>query len=426
MPSIPAIDPELLASFAAPHPGWRWPDYDRALSPGSAIPLLRSPPWRGLLGALLPASFVEWRYYAVISDAFRGIVGLALVNPRNHFPRLGESGVVAIVAGILDRPANRLALTGADGAADLCELCWMHLFPFSRCTFDDPSPGSLTAEDRGVRLRLTHRGGAGADLELESVDGLAVRMTHDGIPGMALAPVAGTDLRSLPGAHWIVHNPSPVALASGEIRVGPESATWPRSAGAHSSTWASAALLGRARAGAASFGWTGASGYYEHSFGIQPLPLHGWDFLFVPDAQRRQGLVMQTYRGSSALRYIEVCWQEDGTPRHLRFAAEQMRLEWAERCRDPVLGAVRPLRRMVSAEADGLRLAVDARVVHRVPLLRHERPAPRHFFICEEIGIACWSLSDERGRVIAQASDQPCGSELAHPRLRVPGGRTAT
>lgn len=261
MPSIPAIDPELLASFVAPHPGWRWPDYARALAPGSAIPLLGSPSWRGLLGALLPASFVEWRYYAVISDAFRGIVGLALVNPRNHFPWLGESGVLAIVAGLLDRPADRLALTGAERVADLCELCWMHLFPFSHCTFDDPSPGSLTAEDRCVRLR---------------------------------------------------------------------------------------------------------------------------------------------------------------------FAAEQMRLEWAERCRDPALGAVRPLRRMVSAEADGLRLALDARVVHRIPLLRHERPAPRHFFICEEIGIACWSLSDERGRVIAKASDQPCGSKLAHPRLRVPGGRSAT
>ncbi len=36
----------------------------------------------------------------------------------------------------------------------------------------------------------------------------------------------------------------------------------------------------------------------------------GYKCLFVPDAERRQSLVMQTYRGSRQLRYIEVCWHD--------------------------------------------------------------------------------------------------------------------
>jgi len=164
------------------------------------------------------------------------------------------------------------------------------------------------------------------------------------------------------------------------------------------------------------FDWQRASGYYEHSFGIRPLPLHGWDFLFVPDAERRQSVVMQTYRGSQALRYVEVCWQQDGGARYQRFNADSLQLSWAETTDDALLRAKRPLRRLIRAEAGGLRLQVDNRVLHRIPLLRPHRLAVRHFFISEEIGVADWTLRDARGHVVAEAVQQSCGGEVAHFR----------
>jgi hypothetical protein len=166
--------------------------------------------------------------------------------------------------------------------------------------------------------------------------------------------------------------------------------------------------------------WQAANGYAEHSFGIRPLPLQGWDFLFVPKPETSEALVLQTYRGSQALRYVEVCWLQNGALRKWRFPAESLRLDWSERVYDPVLGVQRPLRRRIEAAAGGLRLSLDNRVLHRIPLLRRQRLAVRHFFISEEIGIADWCLSDDFGRVLVEVQGQPCGGELAHRRLRVP------
>jgi hypothetical protein len=169
--------------------------------------------------------------------------------------------------------------------------------------------------------------------------------------------------------------------------------------------------------------WDGANGYAEHSVGVRPLPLQGWDFLFVPSLDAGASLVLQTYRGSRALRYLEACWLDQGVPRHHRFQASRFRLDWAESAFDPILGVRRPLRRTITASDAGLRLRLDSRVLHRIPLLRPHRLAVRHFFISEEIGVADWRLSDRSGRVLAEVSQQPCGGELAHVRWRTPQAR---
>ncbi len=298
----------------------------------------------------------------------------------------------------------------------------MHLLPTAACGFDEPRPGWLRAADAHCRIELDQHAASEADLRIDSVSGLRLRLSHRGLPQTAIEPVLGADLdrgfARLIGSHWLVHCPSPVAICDGEIRMEPATlAALADAPGGAADSYATPALRARVDAGERMFHWQRASGYYEHSFGIRPLPLHGWDFLFIPDAERGQSVVLQTYRGSRALRYVEVCWQQDGQPRYQRFGADCLQLTWTETTHDQHLGARRPLRRLIRAEADGLRLQVDNRVLHRIPLLRHQRLAVRHFFISEEIGVADWTLRDARGSVIAEAVNQPCGGELAHFRL---------
>ncbi|KAA6186338.1 hypothetical protein F2Q65_05965 [Thiohalocapsa marina] len=431
----------MLADTSA---AWRWPDYQSLLEgalPGGA-PLEAGDPGRApggrLLALIRAACFIEWRYYSVLAPAFRGIVGLALVNPRGHAPSLTESGLLTIVAGVLppietadqavtDPPAP------VDSAVSPESLSWMHLFPTAACRFNQPDAGGLIAEDATCRLELRHDGAGGADLTLQVGLGpglrpaLKLELQHRGLTALANPPAAGRDLRRVPGGHWVVHTPSPAALTSGRLRLGPDlESALSAAVGDGAGAFASPSLLQRLRGQAQdTAAWRSANGYYEHSFGIHPLPFHGWDFLFVPDAERGQSLVMQTYRGSRQLRYVEVGWQQGGRPRRHRFNHHELQLTWPERIADPVLGVERPVRRRLIAEGRGLRLTLDAHVQHCIPLLRSARAAVRHFFICEEIGLANWTLTDASGQVLAAVVDQPCGGELAHRRWRVPAADPA-
>ncbi|MCF7997193.1 MAG: hypothetical protein K9L88_20560 [Chromatiaceae bacterium] len=428
---------------------WQWPRYRAHLSarvlardrghsgldsiaatePANPIPIAPPP-----LHGLARASFVELRYFAVLSPAFHGIVGLALVNPERRFQRIAEGGLLLIIAGVVDRPRLPISVAAANASGPLlgdetAELCWMHLFAPEACAFDPSGPDSprvsLRAGDADCCLELRQASAAEASLVVESGQGLKLRLSHLGVQGAALPNALDTRLdgwlgRAL-GAHWQVQCPSPMAWSDGELMLEPGLLDGCAEApGGINPCYASAALRARVASGEQVLTWQAASGYAEHSFGIRPLPLQGWDFLFVPKPETSEALVLQTYRGSQALRYVEVCWLQDGALRQWRFPAESLRLDWSERVYDPVLGVQRPLRRRIEAAAGGLRLSLDNRVLHRMPLLRRRRLAVRHFFISEEIGIADWRLSDDSGRVLVEVQGQPCGGELAHRRYRVP------
>lgn len=399
--------------------GWVWPGLATAGRGQTTRSALRS------------ASVIEWRYYAVLSPAFHGIVGLAVVNPQQRFARMAESGLLVIVAGVLGRPPLPATAT-APGEPLLtpspAALCWMHLFPIDACSFDARGSGSVTAGDAECCIAVAHDDPAAADIEIEANAGLLLRLSHVGLAGTALPAARGRDFpgplgSGWLGAHWTVDCPAPVAVTDGSLALGSKLLE-PLAAGPGSEPgYATPALRERVAAGANHWTWQGAAGYYEHSFGIRPLPLHGWDFLFAPDVERHQGVVLQTYRGSRALRYLDVCWQQAGEHRHQRFDAASLDLSWRESVQDPVLGVRRPVIRQMEAAADGLRLQLTNRVLHRIPLLRHGQLAVRHFFISEEIGVADWTLTDSRGTVLASARGQPCGGELAHFRWQAPRPR---
>jgi len=426
---------------------WRWPSYldgweGRRLE-GDATRSGRRWPWLRTLGS---AAFIEWRYFAVLAPAFHGIVGMSLVNPERRFSGVAEGGLLVIVAAVLEQGSETNARPGAvfnDARADSPEdvpgaaptgaaadrpwpeLCWMHLFEAGACSFDGPSPGALSATDSQCTLSLRLSGPGTVRLRLETARGLALCLEHRGLSGNALEPVVcralDAPLPALLGNHWQVECGAPIARCDGEVRFARDAleglAEFP---GGTSDSYATPPLRAALEGGRRSFVWRAADGYAEHSFGVRPLLLHGWDFLFCPKWATGDGIVLQTYRGSRRLRYLEVFWRERGGARHHRFEADQFQLSWPQRTFDPVLGVWRPLRRLIQAQGDGLRLRIDNQVLHRIPLLRRHRLAVRHFFISEEIGVADWRLEDADGHCLADVQAQPCGGELAHFRWRAP------
>lgn len=380
---------------------------------------------------LASACFIEWRYFAVLSAGFHGIIGLSIVNPQRRFPLIAEGGLLLLVAGVLDQPeledqSQGAAALSAPGVLAPAELCWMHLFALEHCRFDPALPGSLDADDGRCRLSLRQPTAASATLHLEAGAGLSLRVAHRGLGDSRLAPALAPrldgPLSGLVGSHWQVDCASPVAQSSGELRLSAELLPGlAESPGGAADSYASPALreqLGTQQS--ATFRWDHASGYAEHSYGVRPLPLHGWDFLFAPCAETGQGVVLQTYRGSPELRYLDVVWRQDGQVRSHRFTSQALELQWLESTYDPVLGVVRPMRRLITARSGDLRIRVESRVLRQIPMLRRQRLAVRHFFISEEIGRADWRLETLDGRCLAEVSGQRCGGELAHFRIRAP------
>lgn len=444
------VNPACIAPALSPVAAWRFPTYARALlrqthriefaRPGAPLLLADAAATTGLqhcdplslpLASLAPwlaATFVEWRYFSIIAPAFHGIVGMALFNPFNHCEQIAEGGLLCIVAGVLGAPRQSARLAEVVASGHLQRLCWMHIFPTDCLSFGGPdleeasaapeqTGATLQAAYGGVRLAVEQQTPQHTRIDLTSETGLTVALTHTGLEGTALAPVFAEDLGRTPAAHWIVANPSPIARTTGTIHLAPAflaSSQQPATVPAI----VSPALAAAAGAEGFSARWEDANGYYEHSFGLNPLLLHGWDFLFVPDAAQRQGLVLQTYRRSRALRYLEVFWQQGGEQCYTRFTADELRLVWEDVGRDPAIGVRLPGRRIIEARKPGLRLEVENTIPYQVPLLRTERMLVRHFFISEQIGFCSWRLTDDAGHTLAEAHEQPAGGEVAHARLQ--------
>lgn len=421
---LASVNPDFLQPVLASSAAWRFPAYARSFlqQPAPGTPSLRGTDWPGrLLWPLLPVAFVEWRYYSVLAPEFHGIVGLALFNPFNRLASLAESGLLCIVAGVFAAPRRAAELAQQASQGELQQLCWMHLFPTASLSFHEADALLLHAQHAGVRLEHSQLSTQHSRLTLCADSGLSLSLEHCGLPGSEIAPCFADDLRRLPAAHWIVYNPSPVAHTSGEINLTREFlASVGRGQASRFPDAASARLQQAADGGSFQTRWQAASGYYEHSFGLNPLSLHGWDFLFVPDAERGQGLVLQTYLNSMVLRYVEVLWQEQGRQCYTRFTADQMRLIWDDASLDPDVQARLPLKRRITARKPGLRLEVENSIPLQIPFLRPEKLAVRHFFISEQIAFCSWRLTDDSGRILAEAHEQPAGGEVAHFRLRVP------
>ncbi len=423
IPFLPRTSPGLLAHIQQPSPGWRFPIYAGTLFDGNHATLraagstLDAPGWyQRTLRRWISAAFIEWRYFSVITPAFHGIVGMALFNPAELFKQLAEGGLLVILAGMLDLPEQLAAQSHT--MRDLPQICWMHLFPTDQLTFEGIDAATVRAEGQGVQLVCEHLAPQQHRLLLRHERGLEVRLEHYGLDGTAIAPTYAEDVGYLPGTHWVVYNPSPIARTSGAITMTPEFLA--QIIGQSFPTIASPALARLVARDTCCARWDHGNGYYEHSFGLNPLPLHGWDFLFVPDAQRQQGIVLQTYQRSQTLRYLEVLWHDGAEQRYTRFSADQLHLVWEDTYLDPHIHVRLPRKRVIVAHKPGLQLELENTILHQIPFLRPATPAVRHFFISEQIGVTNWRLMDDADKLLVEVRDQPSGGEIAHGRLWPP------
>jgi hypothetical protein len=410
----PGFRDDLLKIAAQAHSGWRWPQYQEWFQNGQVLETAASKSlWSPVLKsveALLPAAFIEWRYFAILTPGFHGIVGLALFNPQQKVSRLAEGGMLCLVAGTLKGESEH--------------FCWHHLFPTQTLHFSGPGHTQLEAHWEGCHLTVNQISACEAEVSIAGSQAPHVRFHHKGLAGASLHPFLAEDLKRVPGSHWIVHNPSPIAHVQGHIKIPAHviAATGLQEQG-HYPNFSSAGLHTWAEKKHRHFEQDiSGSGYYEHSFGCNPMPLNGWDFLFIPDHQREQGIVMQTYARSQQLRFIEVLWTEKGERKYTRFSDEEFSLNWKEKELHPHIGADVPRHRTIKGKKGGYTLEIENTISHQLPFLRRKKLIVRHFFISEEIGRSTWSLKNAQGTEVAGSGPAGClsGGEVAYPRIYWP------
>jgi hypothetical protein len=412
---------EYLAEASECTVGWRLPSYLSWFEKGDFLEnvdtLGRGGPQNaaqrlvsGAVKSLLPASFVEWRYYAILTPEFHGILGLSFFNPKAQLDSIAEGGLIAIFAG------------NVQGGKEA--FCWQHLFPLTSLRFGGEKCETLEGHHQGVTLKVHQYAVNAARVELCGNLAPEVTFEHVGLPDAALFPFVVEDLKRVPGAHWIVHCPSPVAEAKGHFRMSTDVLA---SLGARSAVsypnFASDGLKMAASAGQGIEASFHGSGYYEHSFGMNPLPLHGWDFMFAPDFEKGAGLVMQTYLRSDDMHFIEVLWTENGVRKYTRFGKGDFKLDWVRSAWHPDIRAKVPMERHIVGSRGGYTLEIFNHINDQLPFLRQRKLIVRHFFISEETGRTSWVLRNAAGKEVA--SSRPAGvlsgGEVAYPRIFTPG-----
>jgi hypothetical protein len=352
---------------------------------------------------------VEWRYYAILTPEFHGILGLSFFNPRSQLDSMAEGGLIAIFAGTV--------MGGAQA------LCWQHVFPLASLRFGGARLEVLEGHHEGITLRVHQSALNAAHVELSGPGAPEISFTHVGLSDAALEPFVVEDLKRVPGAHWIVHCPSPVAEVRGHFRLPAKLLATLGSRSERSyPNFADDGLVARGERGMDLEATFQGSGYYEHSFGMNPLFLHGWDFMFAPDFANGAGLVMQTYLRSDAMRFIEVIWTESGVRKYTRFGKGDFSLSWSDSEYHPDIRARIPRERRITGARGGYTLDIVNRVDEQIPFLRRRKFLVRHFFISEEVGMTSWILRDAMGHVVACSRDEGVlsGGEVAYPRVYTP------
>ncbi len=427
---VPGIHRELLSEAVELSPGWRFPAYEKwfqtmnylqNIDEDGTVRALRwgQKLWLSPMQKFLPATFIEWRYYSIISKEFHGIVGISLFNPVNGFSALTEGGLLVIVAGVLDAPQSYETFVEGNERQEIEEVCWMKLFPTGSVLFSGKQLERVNAKDQDIELFIDQERNNSACIRLSGEGAPQIDIKHTGSPGTSLHPYVAEDLKRVPGAHWIVHNPSPTATVSGKMDFSYEMLkTLPLKGTSTDPSYVSRAFLDRTeKAG----NWTAhlqrANGYYEHSYGMNPMPCMGWDFAFAPRHQDGTGLVLQTYMRSNHLRYVEVIWKEGRELKHFRFGAPALQLEWSQHYFHKDIRAKLPRVRSINSQQDGYTLEVEIRIATVIPFLRRKTFIVRSFFIAEDISFTSWTLRNPQGLVVAQGKDVPSGGETAYPRL---------
>ena len=436
-----SLNSEFLSEIHKENASWRWPIYETWLSredycqkselgqkSSSSAPFWWSALPSKLISRYHSAAFIEWRYFSILSPEFHGICGFSLFNPEHHFPQFAEGGLILIVAGALQNAVEQLRgvaqhlhhqQRSGDEIERIQEFCFMHVFPMESVIFHGQNRQHVSAHHNGIELKIEMLDPQTADISIEMEGGLSVTLRHQALAGSPQLPTAAaTDFKTVPGAHWAIFNPSPIAQVSGNIVVRPGLLQLSeRSPSAHNPNFISPLLADRLCNGYVKTQLNNAPGYYEHSFGLNPMPVHGWDFLFAPSPDDRCGLVLQTYRGSSQASYLELLWQRPNSAwQTLRIPSHKCTIEWSETSWSPAMRVYVPRVRKISALFDGYKVEIENKIYAEIPFIRAHSPVVRHFFISEELSLTSWKVIDQNGCVCVDVKDVLSGGETARGR----------
>ena len=383
-------------------PSWRWPHYKRLMSQclgSSNLPLTDDvvgwPPGVPAVrlgkawSALTQASFIEWKYYAFLNPSFHGIVGLSLYNPDQRFSRLAEGGLLVVVAGqagdnhphpfVVMRLLPTAALEGLDGA-------------------------QLRARHKGLDLDLfddTREERSTIRLEIAGELSLLATVSNTSPP---LDPLVARSKSPLPLGHWVVHNRVPAGRSSGSLQMTPASST------------GRPAITAR---------WEESSAYFEHSWGLHPLPWQGWDFMFAagkasqPDETPEAWAALQSYKDMPDLKRLDLGWTDASTAaQHASsFRCDELNITWPEQDYDVPLAAWVPRRRVLSGRNQDYQVRLENIIDTTLRFLRPETFAVRCFFIAEQLGRVRWTLTSHSGQLVAQSPWMRAGGEVAYARF---------
>jgi hypothetical protein len=289
----------------------------------------------------------------------------------------------------------------------------MKVFPTETLVVSESLGARIECIHEGVRFELINSHDGKSEVTISGDQGPSLHLQVEPVDNAGLPPVTGRDVSRFPGAHWTVHNVAPMARTSGIVSFGNDLLSrLPTKIGAPTG------FVSCRESFSQPLSLEGA-GYYEHSFGVNPMPFHGWDFCFVPNPFEGNSLVMQTYRNSKKLKYVDVHWTESGKIRHMHFDAASIDVVWQKSVRSSDMKVIVPEERLIKATSNGYTLEVKNSVSRRIPFLRQEKFFVRHYYISEEIGKTSWTLRAPGGAVLCDVVDRPSGGETAARRVFV-------
>jgi hypothetical protein len=403
-PMHPDLSKFILDGAQSKEHGWKWPRYHDSISagplshrwldtgkPNSLISKSIQAGLNSTFCSKLSAAYIEWKYYSVLSDAFHGIIGLSLYNPEEKFSKVAEGGMLCVIAGA----APTQIRNNDPNDNETARFVWMKLFPIG--ALQGLRDSVLTAQHGQASLTLEDSVETNCGyVKFSEGDDIQVEARFQG-PQSAPPPLIGTGLNPIPGGHWIVNNRMPFGVTEGSLFIG-KAAT---------------------KTSSARTTWSNAPAYFEHSFGLNPLPWQGWDFFFAPLDAMRGGAVLQSYRNCPSLKQLDVTWTDptDRKTKSTSFCGGDFSIEWEHKEYDHDLSAWIPTQRILRGRNAQFEVTLTNTIGLTLPFLRKQTTAVRCFFIGEQIGSASWVIKDLKGNVIDEQRDVRAGGEIAYARF---------
>jgi hypothetical protein len=368
----------------------------------------------GPLKSFLLASFVEWKYLAVSTKNFKGIVGISWFNPKAKFSSLAEGGLLLILSGELHAENSQPA-----------DFCWMKRFDEKNTKVNF---GCLECFQDDVQLSLIQHNNENISVSISIEKELSFEASFVS-QSLPVPIVAEQHFKSHPYfirkyTHWIVNNAMPVcnvfaeAFFSGLFLKKINQGVY----GDESFFKINNAQLQMPH-GFTNYNFkTYGKGYVEHSFGVCPMPLFGWDFCFSPgQLNKHDGFVMQLYRGSQSIRCLDFLYQQNEVKKIASFKNNEFECTWEDYIFDKEIKKNVPLVRKIKAENNFFRAECTVKIRNRIPFLREKSFFVKHFFISEETSQSHWSLTDKfTNHVVASENFSPSGGETAQSRWWYP------